>query len=446
MVPSKRIAPETPPETLPEDFSDWEDGSSSSATAPVELKEFEARNVAPPQRERAPMQVAPSPAPRTVDPAPRRADPAPRHADSAPRHADPAPRSAERAKTAQSRTQSGADSDLEAFLRRLSEVNAEQAPARQPEPNGTSNLWSSSAPTQPAAPVRKEPLPAPVKAAPVTAPSVEREPAPMFRTGYDLGDDSEEGSKKRPRWGLIGAVSAGVVAVALAITIPMVLRGRSANAPRPTTTQIQVPEPQEGTGALKPSPDGNSSTTANSAAGQQPKTGTQPVAANNPAPVATNQAPVSADLMNQQLTAASQLPQGARKGATEDAPPPSGFSTAGMDGASDTSAVGNAFKNEPNLKLVPVSVSAGVAGGLLIRKVNPVFPSIAKTARVSGKVVLAATISKSGFVTNLQVVSGPPMLRQAAMDAVKNWVYKPYLLNNQPTEVQTTVSVDFSLE
>jgi protein TonB len=87
-----------------------------------------------------------------------------------------------------------------------------------------------------------------------------------------------------------------------------------------------------------------------------------------------------------------------------------------------------------------------VAGGLLIRKVNPVFPSIAKTARVSGKVVLAATISKSGFVTNLQVVSGPPMLRQAAMDAVKNWVYKPYLLNNQPTEVQTTVSVDFSLE
>jgi protein TonB len=150
--------------------------------------------------------------------------------------------------------------------------------------------------------------------------------------------------------------------------------------------------------------------------------------------------------MNQQLTAASQLPQGARKVATEDAPPPSGFSTAGMDGPSDTSAVGNAFKNEPKLKLVPVSVSAGVAGGLLIRKVNPIFPSIAKTARVSGKVVLAATISKSGFVTNLQVVSGPPMLRQAAMDAVKNWVYKPYLLNNQPTEVQTTVSVDFSLE
>jgi TonB family protein len=452
MVPSKRIAPETPPETLPEDFSDWEEGSSSSATVPVELKEFEARNVAPPQRERAPMQVAPTPAPRTepaprhVDPAPRHVEPAPRHVDPAPRAADPAPRHAEKSKSASSRAQSGADSDLEAFLRRLSEVNAEQAPVRHPEPNGTTNLWSPAAPAQPAAPVRKEPAPAPVKAAPVEAAPVERESAPMFRTGYDLGEDSEDGSKKGPRWGLIGAISAGVVAVALAITIPMVLRGRSVNAPRPTTTQLQVPEPQEGTSALKPSPDGTTSATVNSAAGQQPKTGTQPAAANENATVAANQAPVSADLMNQQLTAASQLPKGARKGVSEDAPPPSGFSTAGMDGASDTSAVGNAFRNETKLKLVPVTVSAGVAGGLLIRKVNPVFPSIAKTARVSGKVVLAATISKSGFVTNLQVVSGPPMLRQAAMDAVKNWVYKPYLLNNQPTEVQTTVSVDFSLE
>jgi protein TonB len=60
-------------------------------------------------------------------------------------------------------------------------------------------------------------------------------------------------------------------------------------------------------------------------------------------------------------------------------------------------------------------------------------------------VVLAATITKTGAVQNLQVVSGPPMLRQSALDAVRNWLYKPYLLNNQPTEVQTTIAVDFSL-
>jgi protein TonB len=161
--------------------------------------------------------------------------------------------------------------------------------------------------------------------------------------------------------------------------------------------------------------------------------------------VAPNQAPVSPDSMNQQLTAASQVPQGARKPTAENAPPPSGFGVPGMDAAGDTSAIGSAFKSETKLQLAPVTVSAGVAGGLLIRKISPVYPSIAKTARVSGTVILAATISKSGFVTNLQVVSGPPMLRQAALDAVRNWQYRPYVLDNQPTQVTTTINVDFNL-
>jgi len=370
----------------------------------------------------------------------------------------PPPRTVEKGKNGASRAQAGADSDLEAFLRRLSEVNAEQAPTRQPEPSAPNNLWSPSAPTQSTTPVRKEPLPVPAKLAPIAAKAapiaakpapvaappapVERESVPMFRTGgYDQEEESEEGSKKKPRWVMIGAVSVGVVAVALAVTIPMMMRARSANLPRPTTTQIQVPETEEGSGALKPSPAGTASGTAANANGQ-PKSATPQVAT----PVTTpTQAPVSSDLMNQQLTATSQLPQGARKSGGEDAPPPSGFAAAGMDGMTDTSAVGNAFRSEPKLKLAPVNVSAGVAGGLLIRRVAPQYPSIAKTARVSGTVVLAATISKSGFVSNLQVVSGPPMLRQAAMDAVKGWVYKPYLLNNQPTEVQTTIQVDFNL-
>jgi protein TonB len=92
-----------------------------------------------------------------------------------------------------------------------------------------------------------------------------------------------------------------------------------------------------------------------------------------------------------------------------------------------------------------LDVSAGVAGGNLIRKVRPIYPEIAKAARVSGTVVLAATITRDGFVTNLQVVSGPQMLRQAAIDAVRDWRYRPYLLNNQPMEVQTTIDVDFNL-
>jgi periplasmic protein TonB len=84
--------------------------------------------------------------------------------------------------------------------------------------------------------------------------------------------------------------------------------------------------------------------------------------------------------------------------------------------------------------------------GTLFYKTIPQYPVIAKTTGQQGTVVLQAMISKSGTIENLQVVSGPPMLRQAALDAVKTWRYKPYLLNQQPVEVETTVNVIFKLE
>jgi protein TonB len=92
-----------------------------------------------------------------------------------------------------------------------------------------------------------------------------------------------------------------------------------------------------------------------------------------------------------------------------------------------------------------MSISAGVAGGLLIQKTAPVYPQMAREARVSGTVVIQATISKTGAIENLHVVSGPTMLRQPAMDAVKTWRYKPSLLDGEPVDVETTVSVNFSL-
>jgi protein TonB len=92
-----------------------------------------------------------------------------------------------------------------------------------------------------------------------------------------------------------------------------------------------------------------------------------------------------------------------------------------------------------------VAISAGVAQGMLLQKTIPLYPPIAKAARVSGTVILQATISKTGTITNLRVVGGPAMLQQAAMDAVKTWRYRPYLLNNEPVEVETTVNVVFTL-
>jgi TonB family protein len=74
-----------------------------------------------------------------------------------------------------------------------------------------------------------------------------------------------------------------------------------------------------------------------------------------------------------------------------------------------------------------------------------VYPPEAKAAHIQGAVVLSAIISKTGTVENLQVVSGPKELVTSALDAVKKWTYKPYLLNGEPTEVQTTITVNYSL-
>ncbi len=90
-------------------------------------------------------------------------------------------------------------------------------------------------------------------------------------------------------------------------------------------------------------------------------------------------------------------------------------------------------------------VSSGVMQGMLIYKVIPTYPAIAQAVHASGTVVLQATISRSGAIENLRVVEGPAMLRQAALDAVKQWRYRPYMLNGQPVEVETTVDVNFTL-
>jgi protein TonB len=93
----------------------------------------------------------------------------------------------------------------------------------------------------------------------------------------------------------------------------------------------------------------------------------------------------------------------------------------------------------------PIRVSTAVEEGLLIRKTVPVYPPIARAARIEGTVRLAATISRSGTIENLRVTGGPAMLQQAALDAVKTWLYRPYLLDGQPVEVETTVDVIFTL-
>jgi TonB family protein len=92
-----------------------------------------------------------------------------------------------------------------------------------------------------------------------------------------------------------------------------------------------------------------------------------------------------------------------------------------------------------------VRIASGVTQGLLVRKVAPVYPLEAKQNRIQGTVFLAAVIGKDGRVENLRVLSGPKELVDAAVGAVQQWRYRPYVLNGEPVEVDTTVTVNFVL-
>ena len=93
----------------------------------------------------------------------------------------------------------------------------------------------------------------------------------------------------------------------------------------------------------------------------------------------------------------------------------------------------------------PIRVAGGVVAGQIISKVNPVYPQEAREQGIQGAVVLHAIIGADGAIKELAVVSGPPELTTSAIEAVRQWVYKPYLLNGEPTEVETTITVNFSL-
>ena len=170
---------------------------------------------------------------------------------------------------------------------------------------------------------------------------------------------------------------------------------------------------------------------------------------------------IQTDMLNTgQLRTPSKIPQKVQMIREEDAPPPmpaTGGVVGGVPGGIPGGQLGgviggivNATSNAAVPKFVPVTpqrvrISQGVTKGLLVQKVEPAYPPLARAARVQGDVVLSAIIDSNGQITNLQLVSGHPMLVPAAIAAVKQWRYKPYLLNGQPVEVETTITVIFSL-
>ena len=175
------------------------------------------------------------------------------------------------------------------------------------------------------------------------------------------------------------------------------------------------------------------------------------------APVKTVQ--MVSQIVNGQLLAPSRIPKVVKMIKEEEAPPPAMGVTGGVVGGvpggqpggvigSLISAANHSGNTAPRAEEIPkrLVVSQGVSLGMLQSKTEPIYPMIAKRARVQGTVTLRAIISTQGTIESLQVIDGHAMLVSAAVDAVKQWRYKPYMLSGQPVEVETTVFVNFHLD
>ncbi len=166
---------------------------------------------------------------------------------------------------------------------------------------------------------------------------------------------------------------------------------------------------------------------------------------------------VQTDIVNGQLRTPTRIPQKVQMIKEEEQPPPAmaaagvvGGVPGGVPGGQMGGVIGGIISSTP--VAVPkavtpqrVRVSQGVTQGLLIHKVQPAYPPLARQARIQGSVQLQALISKQGTIENLRVISGHPMLAPSAIEAVKQWRYKPYILNGEPVEVETQITVNFTL-
>ena len=165
---------------------------------------------------------------------------------------------------------------------------------------------------------------------------------------------------------------------------------------------------------------------------------------------------IQTDIVNGALRTPTKIPQKIQMIKEDEAPPAMASSgvvggvPGGIPGGQMGGVIGGIISSTP--VAVPkaatpqrVRVSQGVVSGLKVRDFKPVYPPLARQARIQGTVVLHAVIGKDGSIENLTLVSGHPMLAPAAIDAVRQWKYKPYLLNGEPVEVDTEVLVNFTL-
>ena len=221
-------------------------------------------------------------------------------------------------------------------------------------------------------------------------------------------------------------------------------QSQAANSGPSTSSAASDDSDNDGADAPSANSKPSASSTATKAAA---KTATAPATKTGPAadsatpanaqPAAPETAAPAIILKNGSTKSAAKLPA-----SDTAAPSMVGLAAAGSDGNLSNLTAGDSVA-KPILQTL--TVSQGVSQGLLLKKVQPAYPANALRMRTEGIVKLMATVGKTGSVTTVKVVSGDALLTQSALDAVKQWKYKPYLLNGNPIEIQTEVTINFKL-
>jgi periplasmic protein TonB len=254
--------------------------------------------------------------------------------------------------------------------------------------------------------------------------------APTFR-GVETRDEAASAPNWK-KWCLIGAIPVVLIVVASLVF----MRPSHPAAPEAQPAEPETQQPQAVEKATEASPD----VPAPNIAKPSP-------AAPLTEPKATDSTPaksVSPDMMDAQLSAPSRIAGRMKKTDPVEDAPPSSFTPGAIEAGG--SVPGAVFGKQQKVNVVPAisAISAGVAEGMLLHKNPPIYPQFAKEAHMSGTVVLGASITRAGNIEGLHVISGPEIFREPALQAVRTWRYRPYKLNNQPVEVETTIKVIFS--
>ena len=278
-----------------------------------------------------------------------------------------------------------------------------------------------------------------------TRPKIER-PAlePLFT--YETPEEEKVPDRK---WMIWAGAAAGVLIVAGLLIF--FLHPFKQSAPAASQQQVVVQQPEA---PVDETPSPNLTQTAPASAQAKPSAAVPVPVPNATAyaqvpgaqvPVSQPQAPVSSGMMDAQLSAPSRISKDMKAPAAVEEAPPAAFSASGMDSGGNVS--GAVFNGQNKVQVVAGvhAISSGVAEGMLVRKIEPIYPKFARDSRITGTVILKATITKTGTIEGLQVIKGPKILDEAALNAVKFWRYRPYMLNNEPVEVQTTINVVFNL-